>query len=290
MTFAPSTISSFKPATANSRPRLVQQFFGLFGPNGPLPLHLTEFARERLLHFRDPSLIRFLDLLHHRPLSLFYRAWAQAQPTVCLDRPDDDRFANYVGSLLGMGTPALRNRDASGDHIKLFFAGFMSRQVKTAEGLRSILSGFFRFPVRIIEFSGHWLRLPEDDLSRLGAPRACAQLGRGAVLGNKVWDRQHRIQIAFGPLNYAQYDSLLPGGSALKRLVPLVRQYLGFEYDWDVRLSLAGENIPRARLGRHTRLGWSSWVGSRPKTQAAENLVLDVERIIQTQAPQDKNS
>ena len=32
---------------------------GLFGPNGPLPFHLTEFAHERLDAHRDPSLLDF---------------------------------------------------------------------------------------------------------------------------------------------------------------------------------------------------------------------------------------
>ena len=35
----------------------------------------------------------------------FYRAWAEARPTVQHDRPDDDRFAVYAGSLAGYGSP-----------------------------------------------------------------------------------------------------------------------------------------------------------------------------------------
>ncbi len=84
---------------AGRRPRLQVRLFGLLGPNGPLPLHITEYARERLRHANDPTLSRFLDLFHHRFLTLFYRAWAQAQPHVNRDRPRDDRFAVYVGSL-----------------------------------------------------------------------------------------------------------------------------------------------------------------------------------------------
>jgi type VI secretion system protein ImpH len=32
--------------------------FGLFGPNGPLPVHMTEYARERIHHHQDTSLTR----------------------------------------------------------------------------------------------------------------------------------------------------------------------------------------------------------------------------------------
>ena len=71
------------------------RLFGLFGPNGPLPIHLTEYARERLQHGGDATLCRFLDVFHHRFLALFYKAWAQAQPHVNRDRPAQDRFVVY---------------------------------------------------------------------------------------------------------------------------------------------------------------------------------------------------
>ena len=143
MEYAPATFLSVTPAKGPAPTRLVQQFFGMFGPNGPLPLHLTEFARERLLHHRDPSLVRFIDLLVHRPLTLFYRGWSQAQPAVSFDRPQSDRFSAYVGSLVGMGTPHLRKRDAAGDHVRLYFSGWFARQPRTSDGLRSVLEGFF---------------------------------------------------------------------------------------------------------------------------------------------------
>ncbi len=79
--------------------------FGLFGPNGPLPVHLTEYARERIYHHQDTSLRAFADLFHHRLALLFYRAWADAQPTVSLDRADNRRFEDYLSSLIGMGQP-----------------------------------------------------------------------------------------------------------------------------------------------------------------------------------------
>jgi len=74
--FAPSTLASFTPGEGKAKPRLSSYFFGLLGPNGPLPLHLTEYGRDRLRNAGDATFVRFLDLFHHRLLSLFYRAWA----------------------------------------------------------------------------------------------------------------------------------------------------------------------------------------------------------------------
>src|SRR6185437_10457128 len=109
--FAPATLASFAPGEGKSKPRLSSYFFGLLGPNGPLPIHLTEYGRDRLRNAGDATFVRFLDLFHHRLLSLFYRAWAINHPAVSFDRPEDDRFAAYVGALFGLGLASLRGRD-----------------------------------------------------------------------------------------------------------------------------------------------------------------------------------
>jgi type VI secretion system protein ImpH len=100
LAFAPSTLASFRPRRGNDASRLGVYFFGMFGPNGPLPLHLSEYARDRLRNSDDPTFSEFLDIFHHRMLSLFYRAWANAQPAVNFDRPDQDRFSVYTGAFL----------------------------------------------------------------------------------------------------------------------------------------------------------------------------------------------
>jgi type VI secretion system protein ImpH len=275
--FAPSTLAAFQLPQDGRPARMEVRFFGLLGVNGPLPIHLTEYARERLLHHNDKTFARFLDIFHHRFLELFYRAWAQAQPTVNLDRPKDDRFSIYVGSLFGGGTSRVTHRDSIGDFAKLHFAGLLSRQVRNPDGLASVISGYFRVPVRIESFVGHWMKIPEQDRTRLGAGNESVMLGLGAVLGSQVWDRQHKFRIWLGPLTRAQYESFLPGGGALGRLVAWVRQYLCFELEWDVRLVLAEAETPKARLGAYGRLGWNTWIGERLRGTDAADLTLDAE-------------
>ena len=65
--FAPSALESFSVG-ARSGPRLGVRFFGLLGPQGPMPLHFTEYVRERLRFRGDATLARFLDVFHHRLL------------------------------------------------------------------------------------------------------------------------------------------------------------------------------------------------------------------------------
>lgn len=276
LSFAPATLSAFKAAANGAPARLEVRFFGLLGPNGPLPLHLTEYAHHRQLHHGDETFARFLDLIHHRFLALFYRAWAQAQPTVSLDRPHNDRFATYVGSLIGIGQPALLKRDSVPDSARLFHAGLLARQVRNAEGLHSVLGSYFELPVEVEQYVGHWMTLRERDHSLVGRSR----LGANAVLGRRVWDRQSKFRLHIGPMTLAQYHAFLPGGSALPRLADWVRFYTGGELAWDARLRLKQAEVPPLALAGGARLGWTSWLGKRRTQRDADDLVLDAERLL----------
>ncbi|HVG04018.1 MAG TPA: type VI secretion system baseplate subunit TssG [Burkholderiaceae bacterium] len=275
--FAPAALSGVRPARGARPPVIEVRFLGLLGPNGPLPLHLTEYARDRLLHHGDATFARFLDLINHRFLMLFYRAWAQAQPVANLDRRDDDRFTKYVGALFGSGLQSTRQRDAVEDEVKLHHAGTLARQVRNADGLRAMLSHYFKLPVRVEEFVAHWMRLPVDDRTRLGAGNESVQLGHGAVLGAAMWDAQSSIRLHIDAPTLADYEDFLPGGTLAERLIALLRTYLGWELRWNVRLSLAGIEVPPTKIGRQGRLGWTTWLSGGPREKDARDLVLDYE-------------
>ena len=278
MTFAPSSLAAFESSPGGGPPRLRVRLFGLLGPNGPMPLHITEYARERLRHAGDPTLSRFLDIFNHRFIALLYRAWAQAQPHVSRDRPDDDHFAGYVAAFIGIAPATLRHRDSIADASKLFHAGSLIRQARNAEGLCLIVRQFFGVTVRVEEFVGHWLHLGHDERTHLA--REGAQLGSGAVLGARVWDRQHKCRLHLGPLTLVQYESFLPGGARIQQLVDWVRLYLCFELEWDVQLQLKQHEVPRLRLARGVRLGWTTWLGHRRVEEDAADMCLNAEALV----------
>ncbi len=275
VTHAPASLAGFEPGQDGRPDRLLVHVFGLFGPDGPLPLHITEQARERQRNHGDSTLRRFIDLFHHRMISLFHRAWADVRPTVSFDRPEEDRFGHYTGALIGLSTPGLHHRDAMPDLTKLHFAGLLANQTRHAEGLGAILSSFFTMPVRVESFIGGWLRMPPDGLTRLGAGPHVAGLGQTALLGARVYSRQHKFRLVFGPLTLAEYERLLPGGGSFHRLVPIVRNWTGDTLAWDVNMVLRAPEVPPLRLGRQGRLGWTTWLLPRRTPVDAADLFLD---------------
>jgi type VI secretion system protein ImpH len=274
LSFEPGALARFTPATLDAKARLAVNFFGLFGANGPLPLHLTEYARERARNHGDGTLAAFLDVFHHRMVSLFYRARASAEPAISLDRLEADRFADYVGSLFGIGTPALRGRDEIGDFAKLHFAGLMANQRRPAAGLVTILRAYFKLPVELEQFVGHWMRIPADGQTRIGMQERGNRIGTSAVLGTRVWDRQHKFRLVIGPLDYEDYQRMLPGGASMRRLVEWVRTYAGTNLDWDVRLVLKQPEVPLLKLGAR-RLGWTTYLASGPAARDARQLLIN---------------
>jgi type VI secretion system protein ImpH len=275
MDFAPATLASFDPGEAGHPPRLSVRFLGLFGPNGPLPLHLTEYARERLRHHNDRTFARFADVFHHRLLSLFYRAWADSRPTVARDRPESDRFSVYIGSLFGIGMPAFRARDAIPDEAKLYFAGHFASQARHPDGLREIITDFFRIEADILEFVGEWMAIAAEDQTRLGLALRTGTLGESTVVGARVWGCQHKFRVVLGPLSLDSYLAFLPGGRSLEELLALVRHYVGDELVWDVNLILRQNEVPALKLDGGGRLGWTTWLGEREGRGDADDLRLN---------------
>src|SRR5688572_17315287 len=272
--FAPAALAAFLPGAEGHPPRLQVSFLGLSGPNGPLPLHLTEYVRDRQRNANDPTLARFFDVFHHRILSLFYRAWANSQPTVSRDRPQQDHFLTYVGSLIGLAMAGLQKRDAFPDAAKLFYAGRLSAQTRNAEGLQAMVADHFGMKAAVEEFRGAWVDLPESERWHLDGGPHGMRLGVSTNMGARAWNRQVKFRITLGPLHRKQFQSMLPEGEALPRLKALVRNYVGDALDWDLRLILDERTDQPFRLGG-TRIGWDAWLGRCPDGKGRQDLILN---------------
>lgn len=271
--FEPTAIASFKPAGETPMPRLSVSFLGLWGPHGPLPGHLTEYARDRSRHANDHTLASFVNIFQHRLLLMFHRAWAKSQPTVALDRPGEDAFAIYLGAFLGISLDGTRKRDAFPDRAKLYYAGRFASGSRNAEGLAAIVSDYYQIPAFVEEFVGEWLELPNESRWELGVNPSTGTLGRNAVVGARVWTKNHRFRIVLGPLSRTEFERMLPQSERIAELTALVRFYTNDEWSWDLRLRLATDASEPIRLGMGGRIGWTSRLGGAPRSRV--DLVVD---------------
>lgn len=278
MRFAPSELASLQPSAGDRPPRLLVYFLGLLGPNGPLPLHLTDYARERERNAGDHTFARFLDCFNHRLLALLYRGWAQAQPAVSFDRPEQDRYGTYLASLSGNSMPAFQARDAMPDLAKRHYAGHLSCQTRHPDGLGAMLQHLLSLPVGIEEFIGHWLMLPPESRLRLGETPRTGVLGTTTVLGARVWDHQSKFRVRIGPLCLTDYLNLLPGHSTLELVKSVVRNYVGDALEWDLNPVLAEPEVPPLCLGAGPRLGWTTWLASGRLGRDGDDLKLEPNR------------
>jgi type VI secretion system protein ImpH len=258
MDFPASNLARAEQA-ANGRLHILTKFLGMLGPQGALPLATTEEVRSWVL-MRDEAFPRFLDLLNNRFLQLFFRAWADARPVAHRDRPKDDRFVAYVGSMIGLGSPIYQGLDTIPDAGKLSFAGLMAAQAKSSARLRGLLAGMFGLRVEIDELVGSYLKLDAADRTRLG--QANAGLGSDILVGASVFSVQDKIRVRLFAKSMREYTQFLPSGGRSEPLVDIMFFYIGDELEWEVELAIPTEQVEPVQLSKFGQLGWTSWLGT----------------------------
>ncbi|WP_084461323.1 type VI secretion system baseplate subunit TssG [Curvibacter gracilis] len=276
LAFAPREIADISVRDGQAVIRLFG--LGMLGPHGPLPLHVTEIVRERTEARRDATLSHFLDLFHHRYLTLFYRAWAQAQACAGLDRPQAETFTPYIARLCGDEVDEVPESPLP-PHARWSSVAHRIREARNPDGLVATLAHYFGIGVTLQEFQLHWIPIEAKDTCLIGLARHSSLLGKGALAGEVVPDRQHGFRLILGPLDLRQYLRFTPqgadDGSDLPALIEWVRAFVGFEYLWEIALRLRREDAHPTRLGGSARLGWSSWmVDQAPTAPAADEAIL----------------
>jgi type VI secretion system protein ImpH len=270
--FPHAHVQAIRPNSRTKRPEMTVTFLGMIGPAGVLPQHYTELVIRRTM-LKDDSLRDFLDIFHHRAVSLFYRAWAKYRPETHFERNfrsrahsrRDDDLSRTLFSLIGLGTKGLRNRTSLDDEVLAYYSGIFASRVRCATGLESMVSDFLGHSARVEQMLGRWLELSESACTRLsGLDAANNRLGVDTSLGSRVWDVGSKIRVHLGPLSMSAYSLIKKGSQGYQRLCDLVRSYVGADIDYDFRLTLDHEEAPMLRMTsdetRGFELGRSTWL------------------------------
>jgi len=257
-------------------------FLGAVGPQGVLPHEYTLLVADRL-RARDAALADFLDMFHHRMLSLFYLAWRKYRFAAAREDGRDDLLGEHVLDLIGLGMRGARPLLPFPTDALISRAGLLVPQPRGAAALQQLIEDFFGVAVEVQQFVGGWFPLASADQCVVsdGEEEPANQLGRGAVAGDEIWDQQAKVRIRLGPLDRARYDSFLPGGSAHQPLSALLRFFSHDQYEFELQLVLAAEDVPGVRLGGsgedEPRLGWSTWIRSQPRARTADETILTLQ-------------
>lgn len=249
-------------------------FLGLLGVVGTLPTHYTELVLARRRE-KDETLLEFLDILQQRAAELFLAAWRKyrfAFDHETRAEPCRDDFSRALLALCGHGASE-DGRSRVAEASRVFASGLLSHRPRSAVGLECLLADYFGVPVRVEELVGHWIDVPAEERSRLGSPGDAGALGRGFLLGTRVWDIGSRIRLRLGPVDPAHFRLFLPGGEGSARLAEWTREYLGPA----IECELVVEPEPGAdtvRLGGVTRLGHDAWLASSTGRLAPATLSL----------------
>ncbi len=272
LTFGTRDVAGFH---SGAPPRVDVEVLGLLGPEGALPLHITRWVLSRLSDrwftegsdaASDTTFLDFCNLLQHRMMALYWRAWADARPEVQIEREAAGRVRALVEALAGVALPGTKPKGPDAQtRLKLRHATSLGRQVTSVERLTGYLGDVLEAPVSLVEFLGTWTQIPPRLQSRLGCDHA--RLGRSAVVGARSFQRQTLVELRVGPLPLPRFIEFLSDPALTARLRHAIRHAMGREMEFNLRLVLAKDDIPDARLGQ-CQLGRTTWLSPKRERDA----------------------
>ncbi|MEW6381902.1 MAG: type VI secretion system baseplate subunit TssG [bacterium] len=261
LSFPASDISDLGWDDEGRQVRMGVSFMGLIGPAGVLPHWYNELALQRKWE-KDFSLTAFLDIFHHRLVSLFYLAWKKSRLAVQYQPGAGDSISRYFLSLMGLGTPGLSDRIGLPEESLICYSGLFARPVPSAVAIELAAGYFAGTRAQVEQFIERVIALDPEDQTCLGV--ANHQLGENALCGNFVRENQTKFRVNLGPMDYAHFIRFLPGGDLLGPVFSLLRYMAGLEYEFEIRLLLKRESVPLCIIGRKdnlsARLGWTTWL------------------------------
>jgi type VI secretion system protein ImpH len=164
------------------------------------------------------------------------------------------------------------------DHALAYYAGALQQRHIGSAQLQRLLASYFGVPIAVKQFIGRWFALGLSDRTCLG--QANASLGGAAVVGERVWQRDLRLQITLGPLNQEELRRFLPGASGAVALRELLTLINGVSLEYEIRLCLGADAVATVHLGAPpesaARLGWNTFLQSSPSLRDRSEAGYDI--------------
>lgn len=239
---------------------LTTTFLGLCGSSSPLPSSYSERLAQTAGDPRGLRVRAFLDLFHHRLLSLAYRSMGKYTLT---PGEDDDPLLVDLLSLAGLDRERSQGATASLGNARIHVA-----HSRPASGLEALLRRRLGFMVTVEQLAQRTVVVPPEQRTRLGLawpPRRSERLrhnvlGSSFFVGARVRDR-NRVAIVVNAETYARFASLSPGGAAWSTIKKTITEYVRTPVDPELRIEVGPRAAPEWVLGEEHRLGRNTWLG-----------------------------
>ncbi len=242
-------------------------FLGLTGAVTPLPPYLAEEVA-----LEDPDAPRrrdFLDVFHHRVISLLYRLVARCDLAGEFRNDASDAWSKRLLAIGGAAGPEVPPTTLETHHL-LRLSPLLSRRARTARGLELALADVLgqalgEAGVAVEQFVGTWAMIDLPERMRLGVCNH--SLGKSTVLGERMFDRAGKFRVVLGPFSDQRYRRFLADGDQLPRLREVVELFCRDPLELDLELTLMAGAAPVFRLGGEgtgARLGHDTWLRDRP--------------------------
>jgi type VI secretion system protein ImpH len=261
LAFRPGEVSAVRVREASDggpHVEITTAFLGLSGAASPLPPYLDEEVAQE--DEETPRRRDFLDLFHHRFISLFWRARARGDWPNAYRSDQSDPWSRRLLAFLG------RERTPRVPRWRLLrWAPLLAERAVTPRALEAAIADVIEkelgpVGVAVEPFAGGWADLDPVDLNELG--RARSRLGRDLLLGRRILDRGGRIRVVLGPLSREGLSRVRRSGTVLREIADALAELCPATLEREVVLWLSREAAPQLALGT-ARLGRDSWLGGQ---------------------------
>ncbi|WP_273402693.1 type VI secretion system baseplate subunit TssG [Campylobacter avium] len=237
-------------------------FFGLLGPNSVMPLEFTNFVMNRSLNHQDKGIQSFLDIINHRMLSLYYKAKSVNNQTLSFSK-EEDNFYDMISSFCANTQNLHRDKK----HIlpydtQITYAHFLSKKIRSKDGLEKILSTFFKLPFRILTHINTKSSIPKEFLCVLSNPKS-AILGKNTQIGKHYFSKNKRIILELDQISLKDYKNFIPRSLGFLRLIALINMYLSKPIEYIIKFRLKKDSDVKSYLDAKSALGVNSWLSSK---------------------------
>lgn len=230
---------------ATAAPKVRTTFMGVYGVDSPLPTaYLDDISQQRVGH---EALQDFLDIFSHRILTQFYRIWRKYSYPASFEIGGTDSISQSLLGLVGLGIPGTASHIATPVSRFLALLGVLRQPAKTQEGVQALVR--LLAPETRAKVSPYCLR-PIEISHPLGFyGEQDFLLDGNTPLGDEVMDPSSQLLIELMTDNEREAQGWKPDGQLYQDFLVMLRVYLGWRFNANIRLTVSTRLLPMTPLG-----------------------------------------